>query len=120
MNTHVLACYRVDDIVWWSSKKFRDDGKLVHMVLAREQRLSFKHLGEYTARTPDINFDIILLPGEHDFRCPIVSCGDIASHLRILDTSQAKVAYFKIAVLIDKDVAWFQVSVDHASRVHIF
>ena len=43
-------------------------------VFAREQRFSFQHLGKDTAGTPNVNRDIVLLPGQHDFRGPIVPC----------------------------------------------
>lgn len=84
------------------------------MVLAGEQRLSFQHLGENTACTPDVDFHVIFLPCKHDFRGSVVSRRNIAGHLGVLDTSKAKIANFQIAVFVDKDVAGFEVAVNDA------
>ena len=89
------------------------------MVLAREQRLSLDHFGEDAARAPDVNLDVVFLPGQHDLGGSVVSGGNVAGHLRILDTGETEVANFQIAVFVDEDVARLQVSVDHASRVDV-
>jgi hypothetical protein len=39
--------------------------------------------------------------------------------LRVLDACQAEVTYLEIAVLVDQDIAGFQVSVHNTGRVHI-
>ena len=90
------------------------------MVLSRKQGLSFKHLGEDAAGAPDVNFDVILLPGEHNLRGSIVSGRDIARHLRILDARQAKVANFQIAVLVHQNVTGLQIAMDDTSGMDIF
>lgn len=89
------------------------------MVLAGEQRLALEHLGKDTSNTPDINFNIVLLPGEHDFRSSVVSRRDIAGHLGVLNTGQTEVANLQIAILVDQNVAGLQVTVDNASRVDV-
>lgn len=90
------------------------------MVLAWEQRLSIEHFGEDAASAPDIHLNIILLPGEHDLGCAVVSSGHISSHLGILNPGQAKIANLQITVLIDENVARFQVAMDNAGGVHVF
>lgn len=90
------------------------------MVLAGKEGLSFQHLGEDTACTPNIHLDVVLLPSEHDLRSSVVSGRHIAGHLRILNTGQAKVANFQVAVLVDKDVARLQVTVDHTGGMNVF
>ena len=63
------------------------------MVFAREERFALKHLRKDTTCAPYINLNVVLLPGEHNLWGAVVSCRDIARHLRVLDTSEAKVAY---------------------------
>jgi hypothetical protein len=95
----------VDHIVWRGSKQFGDDGKLVNVIFSRKERLSLQHFRKYTPGTPDINFDIILLPREHNFWSSVIPGRDVARHLRILDTGKPKVTDFQVAILIHKDVA---------------
>jgi hypothetical protein len=59
------------------------------------------------------------LPCEHDLRGSVVSRGDIASHLRILDTGQTEVTDLQIAVLVDQDVAGLEITMDNTCRVDI-
>ena len=72
-ETHVFARDCVDDIVGWRAQELRDDGELVHVVLAREERLALEHLGEDAARAPYVDLDVVLLPGEHDLGSPVVT-----------------------------------------------
>jgi hypothetical protein len=90
------------------------------MIFTRKQGFALEHFGKDAACTPDVYLDVVFLPSEHDFWSSIVSCRDIASHLRILNTSQAKVAYLEITILVDEDIAWFQVPVHDSSGVDIF
>jgi hypothetical protein len=89
------------------------------MIFSWKKWLSLKHLCENTACTPDVHLDIILLPREHNLRRAVVSCGDIASHLGILNTGKTKIANFEIAVLIDKDITRFKIAMDDASGVDV-
>lgn len=90
------------------------------MVLSGEKRLALQHFGEDAACTPDIHLHIVLLPSEHDLGGSVVTCGDIARHLGILDSRQTEIANLQIAVFIDENVAGLEVSVDHTSGVNIF
>ena len=90
------------------------------MVLAREQWLPLKHLGENAARAPNVHLYIVLLPREHDLRCSVVSRRDVAGHLRVLYTRQAEVADFEVAVFVDEDVGGFEIAVDDAGGVDVF
>lgn len=76
-------------------------------VFAREQRLPLQHLRKDTSRAPDIDRDVILLPGEHDLRRAVVPCRDVARHLRVLYSGKAKVTNFQITILVHEDVARF-------------
>lgn len=119
-GTHVFASNRVDDIVWGSAEKLGDDGELVDMVLAREEGLALQHLGENAAGTPDIDLDIVLLPSEHDLGGAVVTSRNIARHLRILDTRKAEIANLQVAVLVDQNVTWLQVTVNNTGGVNVF
>lgn len=90
------------------------------MVLSREKRLAFQHFGEDAACTPDINLNVVLLPSEHDLGGSVVTCGNIARHLGILDSRQTEIADLQIAIFIDENVTGLEVSVDHTSGVNIF
>lgn len=89
------------------------------MVLSWEERLAFKHLCKNATCTPNIDSHIVLLPGEHDFGGTVISCADVTGHLGVLDTGKTKVADLQIAVLVDENVAWLQVTVDDTGRVNV-
>lgn len=120
MSTHVLAGDGVDDIIRGRAQQLGDDGKLVHVVLSGEQGLALEHLSEDAARTPDINLDIVFLPGEHNLRSSVVSGGNIARHLWVLDSSQTEIANLQIAVLVDENIARLQITMNHAGGMDIF
>jgi hypothetical protein len=109
----------VDNIIWWRSQKLGDDRELIDVILSWKKRLALQHLCEDTSSTPDINLDIVFLPCEHNLRGSVVSCGDISGHLGILDTGQTEVADLQIAVLVDQNVAGFEVAMDNACGVDI-
>jgi hypothetical protein len=118
--TYVLAADGLNNIIRRGTEQFGDDGELVDVVLSGEQGLALEHLGKDTSDTPDINFNVVLLPGEHDFGSSVVSRRDVTGHLGVLDTGQTKVANLQIAVLVDQDVAGLQVTVDNAGGVDVF
>lgn len=119
-SSYVFTADGLDDIVWGCSQKLGNDGKLVHVVLAGEQRLALEHFCENAASTPDIDLHIVLLPREHDLGCSVVARRDISSHLRILYTREAEIANLQIAVLVDEDVAGLQISVNNTRGVDVF
>ena len=90
------------------------------MVFARKQRLALQHFGENASCTPYVDFDIVLLPREHNLRSSVVSRRYVARHLRILYTRKAKVANLQITILIHEDVARLEIAVDNASRMYVF
>src|SRR5947209_2792331 len=104
LNSHVFAADRLDNIIWWCSKQFGNNGELVDVVFPREKRFSVQHFSKDAPSTPDIHFNIVFLPRKHDFRRSIVSCRDIAGHLRVLDTRQSKIADLEITVLVYQDI----------------
>jgi hypothetical protein len=117
---YVLAADGLDNVIWRGTKKLRNDGELVHVVLAREERFSLEHLSEDASCTPDINLDVVLLPCEHNLGGSVVSGRDVTRHLGVLYTGETEVANLEIAVLVDEDVAGLQVAVDDTSGVDVF
>lgn len=90
------------------------------MVLSGEERLAVKHLGKDTACTPNVDLDIVFLPCEHDLGGAVVSCGDVACHLGILNAGKTEITNLEVTVFVDENIAGLQVAVDDAGRVHIF
>jgi hypothetical protein len=118
--TYVLARNGVDNIIRRGTQKLGDDGELVDVILAGEEGLAVKHLSKDAAGTPDINLDVVFLPGEHDLGGSVISRRNVSGHLRVLDAGESEVANLQIAVFVYKNIARLQVTVNHASRVHIF
>lgn len=121
-RTHILAADSLYHRFWRRTKQLCDDLELVHVcqrlrtVLAGKQRAALEHLREDAAGAPDIDSDVVLLPGEHDLWRAVVPRGHIARHLGVLNTRKAEVADLEVAVFIDQDVARFLVSVDAQDR----
>lgn len=120
LSSYVFAANGLNNIIRRSSQKFCDDGELVHVVLSREQGLALEHFCEDAARTPDVDLDVVFLPCKHDLWGAVVTGGHVSGHLGILYTSQAEIADLQIAVLVYKNVARLQVTVDNTSGVDIF
>jgi hypothetical protein len=118
--SYVLTANGLDNIIWGRAKKLRDDGELIHVVLAREQGLALEHLCENASRTPDVYLHVVLLPCEHNLGRSVVSGGNVSGHLRVLYTGETEVANLEIAVLVYEDVAGLQVTMDDTGRVHVF
>jgi hypothetical protein len=112
---YIFTANGLDHIVWRRSQKICNDGKLIDVIFAREERLALEHLGKNTAYTPDVNLNVVLLPCEHNFRRPVVSRGNISGHLWVLDTRETEIANLKIAILVDENVTGFEVTVDDTS-----
>ena len=89
------------------------------MILSWEEGLSLQHFRKDASSAPNINLHIILLPCQHDFGGTVVSCRDIASHLWVLDTGETEIANLQVAVLVDQNIGWLEISVDDTGRVDI-
>lgn len=119
-RTYILATDGLKHIIGWASEEFGDDGELIDVILAREEGFALEHLGEDAAGAPDVHLDVVLLPREHDLGGAVIPRRNVARHLWILNSGQAKVADLQIAILVNQDVARLQVTVDHAGRMYIF
>jgi hypothetical protein len=110
----------MNDVVWWCTEKLCDDRKLIDVIFSWKQWLPFQHFCEDAPCTPDIDLNIILLPGEHDFWRSVVSRRDIAGHLWVLNTGQAKIADLQVTILIYEDVAGLEIAMYNTCGMDIF
>lgn len=117
---YIFASNRLDDLVRWCSQQFCYDGELIDMIFARKQGFPLEHLGKYASCAPDVDLYVVLLPCEHNLRRAVVSSRHVSRHLGVLDSSQTKIANFQVTVLIDQNIAWLQVPVNHSGGMNIF
>lgn len=111
-KAYTLTEYRLHHLLRWLSQNFSDKGKLVYMVFSREKWRFENHLGQNTPDTPHVNTVSVFLPCQHDFRRAIIPSRDIAGHLGVLFSGQAKVTNFQVAVIINQNVSWLEVTVN--------
>ena len=97
------------------------------LSLRRQERLPPNQLSQNATNTPYINGCSVLAPGEDDFWCTVPSCGNIVSqagrwrHQGIdISTCQAEVTDFQIAIRVNQQISWFQITMQYSTRVHIF
>ncbi|KAL7356268.1 hypothetical protein ACKS0A_06254 [Histoplasma ohiense] len=64
----------------WCPQDIQDEGKLMVIILAGEQRLPAQHFRQYATNTPHINSLGVLFEGQHDFRCTVPTSGHIFCH----------------------------------------
>lgn len=97
---------------------------MVLTVFAGEKRLAAQHLRENTTNTPYVDGFGVLLEGQHDLWSTIPSRGDIFGHeTRIViggsgRSSETKITHFEITVGVQKQIGWFQISVEDVCRMH--
>jgi hypothetical protein len=93
-------------------------------ILSREQRLATQHLSQDTANGPDINGLGVLLEGQHNLRSSVPTGRDIFCHeARVVflggcRASEAEIANLKVAIGIEKQVGWLEISVEYVCGVH--
>ena len=119
-SSYVFAANGLNDVVWWCTEELCDDRELVDMVLAWEKRLALEHFGKDATSTPDVDFDVVFLPGEHDLWSSVVSSRDVSSHLRVLNSGQTEIANLQITVLVDENITGLQISVDNTGGMYVF
>jgi hypothetical protein len=117
---YILTADCLDNIIWRGSEKLCNDGKLIDVILPWEEWLSLQHFRKDASSAPDIYLYIVFLPCQHNFRSTVVSCRDVTSHLWVLDTGETEITNLQVAVLVDENVGWFEISVNDTGRVDIF
>jgi hypothetical protein len=119
-SSYILSIDGLNNIIRRRAEKLSNDKKLINMVLSWEEWLSRQHLRHDATSTPQVNRDIVRSPIKHYFRRSIIPCRNIARHTIILDTSKSKVANLEIAVLINENIARFEIAMNNTSRVDKF
>ena len=108
----------------WRPNHCDNLGDLIHVVLAREDGFSTKHLRQNTTGRPDVDlFGVIsrenelwgAIPASDDVLCHLGLGGRIFSY----KTRQAEVAQLQITVPVHQQVARLEVTVPDALGVHV-
>ena len=118
-----------------ASKCRQNQLNLLGLVLTWEQRLTQEHFCKNTACCPDIDGCCILSPTCHDFGCTVPSRRDVIGQdsagtlqhwvvvvscwRKYLSASQAKITNLQVAVLIQEQVAWFEIAVKDTCAVNV-
>jgi hypothetical protein len=88
------------------------------LVLSRKKGFARDEFSENASHRPDIYFTGVLLLRQNDFWSSIPACRNVVCHLcrfskqiRDVCARQTEVTYFQIAVAIDEQVSWLEISV---------
>lgn len=119
-QSYTLAVDSLHNLLGWLPQKLGNQDELMHMVSPREENFPENHLCQNTSNAPHIHGVVVVLPGQHDLRRAVVSSGDVAGHLGVLFSGQAKVTNFQVAVIVDQNVAWLEVAVNDSGRMNVF
>lgn len=95
---------------------------LVQVIVSREQRSSTKQLSENAADAPHIQSVGVVASIQNNFWSSIPSCNHIlrqSSRRLFIASGQPEVANFEVAVLIQQQVARFQVSMNNIGAVDV-
>lgn len=107
---------------------------LINIIITGQVRLPPQEFGKDTPHTPKINRFGILMTSKHNLWRPVPSRHHIfrqqirwlAIIVEILIVSggytpgQSKITYLKVAVGIDEEIGWFEITVDDIGRMHVF
>ncbi len=93
-------------------------------ILSREQGFATQHLSQDTANRPHINSFGVFLESQHNLRSSVPTSCDVFRHeARVIflgssRASQTKIADLEIAICIEKQVGWLEISVKNVGGVH--
>lgn len=90
--------------------------ELIEALSSWKYWLAAKKLSKDAANRPDIYGGSVIVAAEQQLRSPIPPGHDIFSHklaFSVVCASQTKVADLQIAVCINQEVPWFQVSMEY-------
>eukprot|EP00962_Isochrysis_galbana_P009630 scaffold2684_cov124-Isochrysis_galbana.AAC.11 len=101
-----------------------DQAELVQIVATGQQRLARHHLSENAAACPDVNRSRIRLVLEQQLWSAVPARHDVLSEPHVFDlctwvhrARQPKVANLQVTILVDQEIAWFQIAVQHMGRM---
>lgn len=113
IGPYIPAVYPLDNLLRRVTQNLCNNRELVNMVFTWKKGRPPEHLGKNASCAPHVDCVAILLPCQHDFWGPVISCHDIASHLVVLFPRESKVTDFKIAVVVNEEILGFQVTMDN-------
>jgi len=96
----------------------------VVVIFSGEQGLATQHLSQDTANGPNINGLGVLLESQHNLRGSVPAGCDVFSHetgvvfLRGGRASEAEIANLEVAIGIEEQVGWLEISVENVCGVH--
>lgn len=97
---------------------------LFNIMFSWKEHLAREDFVKGAPSRPHVDLPRVLLRGEHYFGGAIKAShhvlGQILLPLRRQIATQAKVAYFQVAVFVNQNVGWFEVAVDNVCRVDKF
>ena len=94
------------------------------VILAGEERLAAKHLGQNAADRPHVDGLGVLLESKHDFRCTIPASGDVFGHETLVvlgtggGTCETEIADLQIAIRVEEQVRRLEITVEDVGGVH--
>mmetsp|Transcript_28317 Transcript_28317/g.83162 ORF Transcript_28317/g.83162 Transcript_28317/m.83162 type:complete len:375 (-) Transcript_28317:10-1134(-) len=116
----------VDVLVVGGADDVRDEVELVDVVLTWEERLPPEELCKDAPHRPHVDGLRVLLPRQHDFRCPVPPRGHVLRHeprvvlFGVCHAREAEVTHLEVAVAVEEEVGRLQVPVEHVCRVDVF
>jgi len=129
---HKLLSLWVDNLLlnelgFNASKVIVNHPQLFRFTSSSHQGLAANHFGQNATYRPDVGLTVVNRLIEHNLRRPVPPSSHVISNLGSLgeqvgnvSSGETIVAYFKITSGINQQVCGFQVSMNDASRVHIF
>ena len=122
---HVALCLlAVDELevaLAWRAENPRDQVELMHVVLSGKEGLPSEKLGKDAADRPDVNGGGVLRARQQELRRPVPPRDDVLGHVLLLGVGprEPKVADLQVAVRVQEQVAWLEVSVKDVRAVNV-
>jgi len=98
----------------WCAQQPEDSVKLINLRVAREQWTPCNHFSKDWSQRPHVDWACVLLGAEQDLRCTVPQRHHfvrVGTHWDAKGTGEAKVGELDVAVGVDQQVLWFQISV---------
>ena len=120
----LLVVYEFKVFVTRESYNLQDHQNLIYICVTREQRSSLKELSEDTADTPHIQRLVVGFDEKTNLGCSIPPGNDISRLFKVFidfpeTTRKTKITNLEIAIQIDQNIRWLEISVHDVGRMHI-
>lgn len=104
------------------TEKAEDLEDLVDLRVAWEERFPSCHFGEDATDAPHVNTSAVLPAAEENLRRAIPESDDFVRVRAERDSEcacEAEISDFEIAVSVDEQVLWFEITMEHTMRVTV-